>query len=31
MEFDKNPSSNAWFVATFQLETGETAVYFVGL
>jgi hypothetical protein len=31
MEFDKNPNSNAWYVLTLQLETGETAVYFVGL
>jgi hypothetical protein len=31
MDFDKNPNSNAWYVLTFQLETGETAVYFVGL
>jgi hypothetical protein len=31
MEFDRNPSNNAWFVVTFQLETGESAVYFVGL
>lgn len=31
MQFDRNPNTNAWFVVTFQLETGESAVYFVGL
>lgn len=31
LEFDRNPSGNAWFVITFRLETGQSALYFVGL
>lgn len=29
LEFDSNLKSNAWFVLTIQIESGETAVYFV--
>ncbi len=31
LQFNRNPSTNAWFVITLQLETGQSAVYFVGL
>ncbi len=31
LEFNRNPSGNAWFVITFRLETGQSALYFVGL
>jgi hypothetical protein len=26
---DNNPNPNDWFIITFQLETGERALYFV--
>lgn len=29
MDFDRNPSGNDWFVITWELETGESAIYFV--
>ena len=29
LEFDKNVNPNDWFIITLQLETGETALYFV--
>jgi hypothetical protein len=29
LDFDNNPNPNDWFIITFQLETGERALYFV--
>jgi len=29
LEFDRGTNSNDWFVLTFELESGETALYFV--
>lgn len=31
MDFNKSPNKNAWFIITFELETGGSAQYFVGL
>lgn len=31
LDFDRNPSSNDWFVITFVFESGEQGLYFVGV